>query len=401
MLVNFLARLRGVAIIGGLLFWSMCACADYKLNMPVGVTDTSRDVYDLHMLTFWVCVWIGVVVFGVMFYSMYHHRKSKGAVAAQFHESTTVEIIWTIVPMLILIGMAIPATRTLIAMEDTSKPDLTIKVTGYQWKWGYEYLGEGVQFFSSLSTPREQITDDSVKKDEHYLLEVDNPLVVPINKKIRILTTAADVIHSWWVPDLGWKKDAIPGFVNDSWTLIKEPGIYRGQCAELCGKDHGFMPIVVEAKTQEDYDKWLASKKAKATQVAAADAVDREWTKDELMAKGKEVYGTICTACHQANGEGMPGTFPPLVAGKEFSAAETMLTPLREDGFLSDDNKIIMGSVENHAKIVLHGVPGSAMQAYAEQLSDAEIAAVITYERNSWGNNTGDVVQPSTIKAAR
>jgi cytochrome c oxidase subunit 2 len=400
MLVNFLARLHSVAIMGGLLLWSVCASADYQLNMTVGVTDTSRDVYDLHMLIFWICVWIGVAVFGVMFYSIYHHRKSKGAVAAQFHESTTAEIAWTIVPMLILIGMAIPATRTLVAMEDTTEPDLTIKVTGYQWKWGYEYLDEGIQFFSNLSTPREQI-GNAADKGEHYLLEVDNPLVVPVNKKIRILTTAADVIHSWWVPDLGWKKDAIPGFVNDSWTLIKKPGVYRGQCAELCGKDHGFMPVVVEAKTEEDYQQWLAEKKAKASQVAAAEAVDREWTQDELIAKGKEVHDTVCAACHQASGEGMPGAFPPMIAGKAFSAAEPMLQPLRERGFLTPDNKVVMGPVEQHAEIVLQGIPGTAMQAYAAQLSDAEIAAVITYQRNSWGNNTGDVVQPSTIKAAR
>jgi cytochrome c oxidase subunit 2 len=366
----------------------------------VGATDTSRSVYDLHMLIFWICVLIGLVVFGVMFYSMYHHRKSKGAVAAQFHESTTVEIIWTVVPMLILIGMAIPATQALIAMEDTSEPDVTIKVTGYQWKWGYEYLDEGVKFFSSLSTPREQIVNGEAK-DEHYLLEVDNPLVVPVNKKIRILTTAADVIHSWWVPDLGWKRDAIPGFINDSWTVIKKPGTYRGQCAELCGKDHGFMPIVVEAKTEEDYRQWLAGMKAEATQVATAEAVDREWTQEELMAKGEKVYASICTACHQASGTGVPGAFPPVVAGQAFNAAEPMLQPLRERGFLSPDNKIVMGPVEQHTQIVLNGIPGTAMQAYAEQLSDAEIAAVITYQRNSWGNATGDVVQPLTVKAAR
>ncbi|MEE4375927.1 MAG: cytochrome c oxidase subunit II [Candidatus Competibacteraceae bacterium] len=400
MLVNFFVRLRSVITISALLLWSACASAAYELNMPVGVTDTSRSVYDLHMLIFWICVLIGLVVFGVMFYSMYHHRKSKGAVAAQFHESTTVEIIWTVVPMLILIGMAIPATQVLIAMEDTSEPDITVKVTGYQWKWGYEYLDEDIQFFSSLSTPREQIANAETK-GEHYLLEVDNPLVLPVGKKIRILTTAADVLHAWWVPALGWKRDAIPGFINDSWTVIKEPGTYRGQCAELCGKDHGFMPVVIEAKSEEDYQQWLADMKGEAAQVAAAEAVDREWTQEELMSKGQEVHDGVCASCHQAGGTGVPGAFPPLVAGQVFNAPEPMLQPLREMGFLGPDNTIVMGPVEQHTQIVLKGIPGSAMQAYAEQLSDAEIAAVITYQRNSWGNDTGDVVQPSTIKSAR
>ena len=373
MLANLLARTHGAALSGSLLLWSASASAEYGLNMPEGVTPVSREVYDLHMLIFWICVLIGIVVFGVMFYSIYHHRKSKGAIAAQFHESTTIEMVWTIVPMLILIAMAIPATKTLIAMEDTSNPDLTITVTGYQWRWKYDYMDEGISFFSVLATPREQI-DNLAEKDEHYLLEVDNPLVLPVGKKIRILTTAADVIHAWWLPALGWKRDAIPGFVNENWTYIEKPGIYRGQCAELCGKDHGFMPIVVIAKTEEEYQQWLTD--MKGAQTVATESADREWTHDELMAKGEEIYNKICAACHQPNGEGIPGAFPAIKG-----------------------SAIATGPVEDHINIVMNGKQGTAMQAFAGQLSDADIAAVITYQRNAFGNNMGDSVQPQIIQA--
>ncbi len=267
MLAKLLARMFIVVTGAGLLLWSLAASAALDLNMPNGVTPLSQDIYSLHMTIFWICVIIGIGVFGVMFYSIYHHRKSRGAVPAHFHESTKAEIAWTVIPMLILIFMAVPATRTLIAIEDTSKPDLTIKVTGYQWKWHYDYLNDGISFFSTLSTPAEQI-QNLAPKDPDYLLEVDNPMVVPIGKKIRILITAADVIHSWWVPMLGVKRDAIPGFINASWAVIDKPGVYRGQCSELCGKDHGFMPIVVKAVTEEEYQQWVASKKA----AKAADA---------------------------------------------------------------------------------------------------------------------------------
>lgn len=236
------------------------ARADFTVNMTPGVTAISREVYDLHMLIFWICVAIGAVVFGVMFWSIVHHRKSRGAVAAQFHESTLVEVLWTVVPMLILVAMAVPATRTLIRMADARDADVTIKVTGYQWRWHYDYLNEGIGFFSTSATPQEQIRN-AVAKDANYLLEVDRRLVVPVGKKIRILTTAADVIHSWWVPALGWKRDAIPGFINESWTLIEQPGVYRGQCAELCGKDHGFMPVVVEAVPEAEFQQWVAKMK--------------------------------------------------------------------------------------------------------------------------------------------
>jgi len=270
-MVSFFSR-WGVAGMG-VCAWLMSvpALADWELNMPRGVTPVSREVYDLHMLIFWICVAIGVVVFGVMFYSIYHHRKDKGAVAAQFHESTALEFLWTLVPLLILVGMAIPATRTLVAMENTGGAELTIKVTGYQWRWKYDYLDHDFSFFSTMSTPWEQI-NNVVQKGENYLLEVDNHMVVPVDTKLRILTTAADVIHAWWVPDLGWKRDAIPGFINENWALIEEPGVYRGQCAELCGRGHGYMPIVVEAVSKEDYRTWVAN--MKAAQVAGSATTD-------------------------------------------------------------------------------------------------------------------------------
>ena len=260
-MVSFSPRLGAAGMGVGAWLMSVPALADWQLNMPEGVTFLSQKAYDLHMLIFWICVVIGVVVFGVMFYSIYHHRKDKGAVAAQFHESTVLEFVWTLIPLLILVGMAIPATRTLVAMEDHTDAELTIKATGYQWRWKYDYLDHDFSFFSTMSTPWEQI-NNVVEKGEDYLLEVDNHMVVPVDTKLRILTTAADVIHSWWVPDLGWKRDAIPGFINENWTLIEEPGIYRGQCAELCGRGHGFMPIVVEAVSQENYRAWVANMKA-------------------------------------------------------------------------------------------------------------------------------------------
>lgn len=398
MLANRVARARNAAVAGGLLMWSAAATAAFELNMPQGVTPISHQVYDLHMIIFVICVIIGAGVFGAMFLSIYLHRKSRGAKAAQFHESTVVEVIWTIIPMLILIAMAIPATKVLVAMEDTRNPDITIKVTGYQWKWQYDYLDEGISFFSNLATPRQQILNADAK-NEHYLREVDNPMVVPVGKKIRILTTSADVLHSWWVPELGWKRDTIPGFVNENWVVVEEPGVYRGQCAELCGKDHAFMPIVVVAKTEEDYQQWMAD--IKAAQAAEKEAMERDLTMEELMAQGEDVYQANCAACHQAGGEGVPGVFPPLVAGREFSASEQMLQPMRERGFLSEDNKIVMGSIKEHIDVVLNGIPGTAMAAFGPQLNDAELAAVITYERNAWGNKTGDVIQPKVIKAQR
>lgn len=371
-----LARLRTSVTGGALFLWSMAAAAESgwsQLNMPRGVTPVSREVYDLHMLIFWICVIIGAVVFGVMFYSMYHHRKSRGAIPAKFHESTRVEIVWTMVPFLILVGMAIPATKTLVFMEDTSDTEMTVKITGYQWRWQYEYLDEDIDFFSTLSTPRGEIYNVA-EKNEDYLLQVDNPLVLPVDTKIRLLTTAADVIHAWWVPDLGWKRDAIPGFINDNWTLIEEPGTYRGVCAELCGRDHGFMPIVVEAVGKEEFAAWIEEQNE--MRMASAVETERDWSKDELMARGEDLYGQACAVCHQANGQGLPGVFP-AIRGSE----------------------VVTGPVEQHIDIVANGRPGTAMQGFARQFSDTDLAAVITFQRNAWDNGTGDVVQPAAVRA--
>lgn len=370
---------RGVATTFMFLFWSGSASAEWGLNMPRGVTPVSQEVYDLHMLILWIVTIIGVVVFGVMFWSIVYHRKSKGAVPAQFHHSTAAEISWTIIPILILVGMAIPSTHLLVKMEETSDADVTVKITGYQWKWKYDYLNEDLSFFSVLdqqsNEARQRGSGIDPKSVENYLLNVDEPVVLPVNKKVRLLTTAGDVIHAWWVPDLGWKRDAIPGFINDNWAIIEEEGTYRGQCAELCGKDHAFMPIVLKAVSMEEYEQWVAMKKEE--QAAAAAGVDKEWSLDELEAKGVNVYNTNCASCHMANGKGIPGTFPTL-----------------------DGSPITSGDdPAEHINIVLNGK--NLMPAFGEQLNDADIAAVVTFERNAWGNNTGDVVQPADIKAAR
>ena len=359
--------------LGGMFFMAIAgnASASWTVNMSPGATEVSRSVFNLHMTIFWISVIIGAMVFAVMFWSMIMHRRSKGAVPAKFHENLTVEILWTVIPLLILVGMAIPATKTLIEIYDTEDADLDILVTGYQWRWQYNYMGEGVSFMSNMSTPREQITNQQAK-GEHYLLEVDEPLVVPTGQKIRFLITAADVIHSWWVPALAVKKDAIPGFINESWTRIDEPGIYRGQCTELCGRDHAFMPIVVDARSPEDFAVWLADKKA--TAAAEAELTGKEWTLDELMERGQRVYTTACVACHQASGEGLPPMFPAL-----------------------KDNAQMLGDVTRHIDIVVNGVPGTSMAAFGAQLSEVDIAAVITYERNAWGNETGEIVAPIDI----
>lgn len=364
-----------ITVIGALLLLaspSQHTFADWQLNMPRGVTDISRSVFDLHMIIFWICVAIGVLVFGVMFWSIFHHRKSRGAKAKHFHENTFVEVIWTLIPFAILIAMAVPATATLIKMYDTSDADVDIQITGYQWKWRYQYLGENIDFFSNLSTPREQI-DNSEAKGENYLLEVDNPLVIPAGKKVRFLITSADVIHSWWVPAFAVKKDAIPGFINESWTRVDEPGIYRGQCTELCGKDHGFMPVVVDVRSAEDYNTWLAQ--VRAEQAAEAAAAQQELGMEALMQRGEVVYNQACAACHQINGEGLPNVFPGL-----------------------KNSPIVMGDIAAHIDIVLNGKPGTAMQAFGDQLSAVDLAAVITYERNAWGNNRGDKVEPTEIE---
>jgi len=356
---------------------ALAAADPHQLNLPDPQTIIARQIYDQHTMLLWICLVIFIGVFGVMFYSVFKHRKSLGYKAANFHHSTTVEIIWTIIPFFILIGMAYPATKTVIAMKDTSSPDITIKTTGYQWKWGYEYLtgeGEGISFLSALATPKAQI-ENAQPKGENYLLEVDNPVVVPVGKKVRVLLTANDVIHAWWVPALGVKQDAIPGFVRDVWFTADNPGTYRGQCAELCGKEHGFMPIVVEAVEPAKYAQWVADQKKK-TAATTVDA-NKVFTADELKVEGEKVYTANCVACHQANGKGVPGTFPPL-----------------------EGSKLANGPKADHINIVVNGKTGTAMAAF-KHLSDVQIAAVVTYERNSWGNTAGDVVQPSEINEFR
>lgn len=350
--------------------------ADYELNIPETVTSVGKEVYDLHMLVLWISTIVGIAVFAVIIYSLVNHRKSKGATPASFHESATVEFIWTVVPFIILVAIAVPATKVLLKIEDASNPDLTIKATGWQWKWEYEYLDNGVHFFSNL----DKASNDARQKDsgidprtvENYLLEVDNAVVVPVNKKVRILTTSNDVIHAWWVRDLAIKRDAIPGYINESWFKAEKVGVYRGQCAELCGQDHGFMPIVVKVVSQGEYDSWVSEQKKVAA--ASAAGASKTWTKADLLKRGEEVYNASCAACHQAAGQGIPGVFP-AIAG----------------------SKIATGPVKGHIDIVVKGKPGTAMQAFGAQLSAADIAAVVTFQRNAFGNNTGDVVQPSQI----
>jgi len=349
----------------------------YQLNLRQGVTDISGQVYDLHMLMFIICVVIAVLVFGVMFYSMVFHRKSKGAKPANFHESVKVEILWTVIPFIILIVMAFPAAKTLIAMEDASSPDVTVLVTGSQWKWHYKYMDNDVEYFSVLATQPDQIRN-KLDKGENYLLEVDRPLIIPTGQKVRFLVTSDDVIHSWWVPDFAVKKDANPGFINEAWTNVNVPGVYRGQCAELCGKDHGFMPIVVIAKEPADYAQWITEQEQ--IQLAAKEQEQKllalNMSMEELMSTGEQVYLRACAACHMPNGQGLPGVFPAL-AGSEMA----------------------LNDMPGHIDIVVNGKTGTAMQAFAKQLTMSEIAAVVTYERNAWGNNTGEMVQAKDINA--
>ena len=360
-------------------FLPLAANAQNQINMSTGVseagaviTDLGAEIYGLHMLIFWICVIIGIGVFGVMLYSIYAHRKSKGVEPSQFHEHTGVEIAWTVVPFFILIGMAVPATSTLLEVYDNDDAEMSILVTGYQWKWKYEYLdadGENVAFFSNLATSQEQIYNTDTK-GENYLLEVDEPLVIPVDTKVRFLITANDVIHSWWVPEIAVKRDAIPGFINEAWTRVLAEGVYRGQCTELCGSYHGFMPVEVHVVSQGEFDDWMAAKKGAAAADAALAAT--ELSVDELMARGEDVYNASCLACHGANGEGGLGN---AIAG----------------------SAIAVGGLDSHLNVIVNGVSGSAMQAFGAQLSDVDVAAVTTYQRNAFGNNTGDVVQASDV----
>lgn len=365
-------RLCAILMIG---FIPGIAVAEYGLNFQRPVTEIATEILGLHNAIMIVVTIIMVIVFGAMFYSIVVHRKSRGYKAATFSHSTTVEIIWTVIPFLILVGMAIPSTATLLRMDDSSGSEMTVKITGYQWKWKYDYLDQDVSFFSSMSTPRDQI-ENKAEKGENYLLEVDNPVVLPVGKKIRFLVTSNDVIHAWWIPQFGVKRDAIPGYINEMWTKIDEPGTYRGQCAELCGKDHGFMPIVVKAVSEGEFNKWASIQKDK---MLAAEAGSRKnWTKAQLIKRGEKIYAGSCAACHGPTGAGVPGVFPPITG----SAASS-------------------GPAAAHIDIVLNGKAGTAMQAFKSQLNDADLAAVVTFERNGLGNKTGDVVQPSQVKALR
>ena len=370
-----IGKWQRVGMMGAALATSQSTLAEYAYNLQIPASQVAQDVFELHNLIMLVCLGIFIVVFGAMFYSLLKHRKSVGHKAAHFHENTTVEVIWTVIPFVILMGMAYPAARVVIDMKDTTNPDMTIKITGYQWKWGYDYLNDDISFYSMLSTPREQIYG-AAEKGEHYLLEVDEPMVVPVGKRVRLLITANDVLHAWWVPALGTKQDAIPGFIRDSWFKADKIGTYRGQCVELCGKDHGFMPIVVEVVSEEDYAAWVAKKKGTAQSGAEDNTKTFELT--DLMARGEQVYQANCAACHQADGMGMAGVFPAI-----------------------SGSKVSNGPIDAHIALVLNGVPGTAMAAFAGMLSDADVAAVVTYQRNAWNNKMGDLAQPAEIAAAR
>ena len=361
-------------------FFPTVLLADWDLNLRKGVTPISQEIYDLHMLSLWIVTIIGVIVFSVMFWSIFHHRKSKGVKPAKFSHSTTVEIVWTVIPLVIIVSLAVPATKLLIKMEDTSDTEITVKATGYQWKWKYDYLDDDLTIFSALAEKSTEISqrDSGMNPmdEKNYLLDVDNPIVLPTNTKIRILTTANDVIHAWWVPDLGWKRDAIPGFINDNWAIIEKPGTYRGNCAEICGKGHGYMPIVVNAVPMDEYKDWVAEKKAE--QDAKNNQSDMVLTMQELMTKGETVYKAQCLVCHQANGEGLTGAFP-AIAGSSLA--------------IESDNRL------KHIHQIIYGK--GIMPAFGEQLGDVDIAAIVTFTRNAYGNNTGDIIQPKEVAEAR
>lgn len=390
---------RGGVLALGVVAVCAPAVAAWQMGMQEPASEMAATQRFLNEFVMWIIVVIGAGVFGVMFYSIWYHRKSRGYQAAHFHENTLVEVIWTAVPMLIIIGMALPATSAILKYKDVSSPDLTVKVTGYQWKWSYDYLDKGVMFYSQLSTPPEEIggkyygTDDAPNpSSDNYLLEVDNEMVVPVGRKVRLLLTAADVIHAWWVPQLGVKQDAIPGVVRDAWFIADKPGVYRGQCAELCGKNHGFMPIVVRAVSDDEFAQWIAeaggamaAEEAEAPAfvgavaqggdgAAAEEVAVEEWNMDTAMALGEDVYGTYCAACHQVNGEGLAPAFPALKG-----------------------SEVVLEDLEAHIDVVVNGEAGTAMAAF-NYLSAAELAAVITYERNAWGNETGDLVHPDDVK---
>lgn len=353
------------------------------INMPYGVTPVSKEIYQLHMAAFYICCVIGAIVFGVLIYALIKFRKSKGAQAAHFHEHLGIEIIWTTIPFLILVALAIPATIVLQHIHNTDESALTVKITGYQWKWKYEYLDQGISFFSVLATTQDQI-NNKVPKNEWFLLEVDKPLVIPVNTKVKILVTADDVIHAWWVPELGVKQDAIPGYINENWLYITKPGIYRGQCGELCGINHGFMPIVVQAVSQDEFTKWVNTNRATTVQATQSASIP-PMTEAELLTLGRTEYERSCGMCHQNNGVGLPPSFPPL-----------------------KKSRIVTGPATANISFVLTGVPGTAMQAFGDQLDNKTLAAIITYTRKSWGNDEMNrrhknpvIVQPADVEKVR
>lgn len=369
---------QAIVLIGGATLADPALCAS-RLDLREGVTEISQRVQSLHHLSLTVCVVVGVVVFGAMFYSIWAHRRSRRPVPAHFHENVRLEVLWTLIPTMILIGMAIPATATLIDIEDDADADLTVLITASQWKWHYQFVEAGFGYYSNLATPSAQIRGQE-KKGEHYLLEADRPLVLPTNKKVRFLTSSRDVIHSWWVPDFAVKQDAIPGFINEAWTRVDRPGVYRGQCAELCGKDHAFMPIVVEVRPEAEFDRWLGEQRqalALASEAAVA-ARNKQWTMTELLPLGEGVYLKHCATCHQPDGAGQEGKYPAL-----------------------GGSAIVTGAIPAHLDRVMNGKAGTEMQAWAPQLSDLDIAAVATYERNSFDNAAGDVIQPLTVYGSR
>lgn len=381
--------LAGAAVAGAAMLATHAAWAQVKdlpggpavnqVNLHPPVTRIAAEQMWLHNFVMIICVLIFVAVFGVMFYSVFKHRKSRGAKAANFHESVAVEVAWTVAPFVIVILMALPATKVVVAMKDTTNADLTIKATGYQWKWGYDYLkgeGEGLAFLSTLDTAqREASNSGNPQPVDDYLLKVDNPLVVPVDKKVRVITTANDVIHAFMVPAFGVKQDAIPGFVRDTWFRAEKVGDYYGQCAELCGKEHAYMPIHVKVLSQEDYSKWVETKRKEAA--AAADDPNKEWKLEELIARGEKVYAANCAACHKPDGTGA-GPIKALVGSPKV---------------LADDHNV-------QIQVLLNGQNNGAMPAW-KQLSDTELAAVATYTKNAWTNKTGQIVQPKEVLAAR
>jgi len=378
-MIRFLTKFS-VVFASLFLLSSNLALAAWGLNMTQGVTPISQDVYNMHMTSLYVVTIIGILVFSVMFWSIFHHRKSKGVKPAKFSHSTTVEIIWTLIPFAIIVALAIPATKLLARMDDTSKSEITIKATGYQWKWKYDYIDEDITIYSNLAADSVDASQKNSgidpKTADNYLRNTDTALVLPVGKKIRIMTTASDVIHAWWVPDLGWKRDAIPGFINDNWTVINKEGVYRGQCAEICGKGHGYMPIVVKAVPEKEYTAWV--QETKVALKSKKDSGDKELSMDELKSKGETVYKANCLACHQANGQGIKGVFPAL-DGSPIATVKSRIT--------------------EHIRQVIYGK--NNMPAFGEQLSDTDIAAVVTYERNTWGNKTGDIIQPKDVAESR